>query len=700
MQIQDYSRLWQRLNSRSIPPELLTPEAAAWAQSHAELSYYRAYAYWRLHQKALFKAELERCAQLQRKQNTLPPWKILILHLAASTDLEMQAHFCLAIYQCLNSRLNLSLLDAFLAQFFPEWDSGLLWAGAAYQLARQGAWQKAQTLSREIRPSRYQAERNAWLAQACWLIQDYATAWQWLNSGETQHLATPWLLSWYSLLLHTGYPQWALKILKEAWSIRGDDVQLGFVLAANYERRGLLSEALAIYQALPPEPISLQRQAEVLKCQGETLEAAQLLEAALAQRAKQFPQWDPDPAWAQLHSQYQICLASLAETSCEYMRAVQQDWVQRFTPPAPLPPLVIRSTAQRLRIAYLSADFGLHSSYPMVAALFKHHDRRQFEIFAYHTSPCHDSATAHLQHLSEHWRTVAGLPPRQIAQMIQQDQINILVDLSGHTSLSQLSVVAFQPAPLQISGLCFNAATGLPQFTHRFTDPICTPPQDPPQVPGEKPLYLSSWVFWSPPEQTVPLELPSRRQSLGCVHHPGRIPLQLLKLWAQILKYRPSAVLQFKHRCFASQELRQKYLKFFSEQGISARQLHFEGASPYSAYLAFYNQLDLALDAWPYHGGLSSCDCLWMGVPLLCLQGSMRGHQSLLTQVQHPEWLANNTREYLEIAMALLDSPPDLAARQALRARALQAPFAQPVARVREIEQHYLELWQQRAFQA
>lgn len=693
--MQDYSRLWQRLSPQSIPPELLSPEARLWAEYDAELSYFRAYAYWRSHQESAFAAELKRCETLQGSQQTLAPWKILLLQLSSSLDLNEQASLCLKIYQCFHSRLSISLLDDFLTRFFPEWDRGLLWAGAACHLAHQGQWVSARKLRQQVCSSRYPAERNAWLAQSCWFSQDHVPAWQWLHSEQALQVATPWLLAWCELLEQARYPQLGLQLLEQAWRSRPGEKALGRGLAAHYERRGLFAEALTIYQTLPAEPACLQRQAEILKTWGETAQAAQLLEQALCQRAESFPRLDPDPAWAQLHSQYQICLVSLAETSAEQITAAQQDWVRRFSPAEPLAALPLRGETRRLRIAYLSADFCLHSSYPMITALFHYHDHSQFELFAYHAGPWHDIATQQLRALSEHWREVAGTAPLQIAQMLQSDEIDILVDLSGHTSLSQLSVIAFQPAPLQITGLCFNGATGLPQFSHRFTDPICSPPQTLDTASGEKPLYLSSWVIWPPPTQDIPLRQPSQRQQMGCVHHPGRISLQLLQLWAQILKERPTAVLHFKNRCFENQKLRQKYLQFFAAEGIQPQQLHFEGASAYPAYLEFYNQLDLALDAWPYHGGLTTCDSLWMGIPLLSLKGPMRGNQSLLEQVHHPEWLAANSSDYVTRALELLDAPPDLSARQALRHQVLQAPFAQPAARVKEIEQFYLQIWQQ-----
>ena len=644
-------------------------------------------------------------------EKVIPPWRAQLQALAREPDHHRRAALCQAILACLPSPLALTAVDACLAQDFPDWDRGLLWAGAAAWALQRGQYQVALEAEQKALKTRYPLAVQAWINLARWEHSRQISPPTWLQSDQAAAMPDLWLQAWVHALLMAQHRAAATHLLEKSLSRSQNPSLLKIqLLGGLYEQAGDYRKALTLYQPLTAQPEIAQRQAEVLKNLGQTAEAAALLKSLLAQtqsetQDKSEKGQDLGVLGARLHSQYLLCLTSLGDPHLATEKAV---WANRYRPSdAPLPPLgrlhVTRSGKSRLRLGYLAPDFGSHSIYPLITHLFAGHDRAQFEVYAYAGQTRSDAATTHLQASGVHWLNLHGQTPRQIAAGIQNDQIDILIDASGHTSLHLLPVFYYRPAAIQISGLCFNGGTGLPEFDYQLTDAICSPATAVTDLPldinqGEKPLLLSSWLFWFPPQEAVPLSAPPyTRQSapkLGCAHHPGRLSIEICERWAKLLNNHPDAQLWLKHRCFASPDTQAVFRQRFAQWGIPPDRLKFAGASGYLDYLAFYNQLSLALDPFPYHGGLTSAEALWMGVPLLNLQGTMQGGLSLLSQVGHPEWSAASAADFEAQAAELLQAPWGLEDRKNLRRTCEAAPFTQADLLLRELEQHLLTLAQ------
>jgi protein O-GlcNAc transferase len=601
------------------------------------------------------------CAQVLAQLESLsiqpfPRWQRLLLHLLTDPELPVLAQLCHQILTCFHTPLSRQGLAAFLARYLPGWNHALLQTGAALVDPRL--------------PLRLSSpEARAWVALAAWQGGQRIMGWRWLQQPEVAATAPEWLLRWVRQLFADGQWYTARRLLSDACARQHKPEHLLLALAALHESQGDYQAALACYTHLPFSVAAVIRQAECLKALGDSDRALVVLQTALKQAAA------PEPHRGRVASQALICAASLPDQPTPLMAALEARAVALYQPTQALPLLPPRSGGP-IRLAYLSPDLCAHAGLPLWESLLRYHDRTRFEVRVYSATPQPDQATAHLRALSEHWQDVAEREPAEVAALIAADQPQILIDLSGHTSLSQLGVLAFQPAPIQLTGLGFNGPVNLPWLQGRFSDAICTP---------EGALTLGSWIFAAPPPVT--LSPPSAPFQLGCLHHPGRITSTLCQLWAELLRQLPEARLWFKHACFASAQVRAVFVARFVALGIGPERLAFAGASPYPEYLAFYNQLALVLDAAPYHGGMSSCDALWMGVPLLALHSPMRGALSLLTQIGHPAWYAEPAA-YVQTALQLLATPLTLAVREALRAQALTAPFSQPVQRVREIEAH------------
>jgi predicted O-linked N-acetylglucosamine transferase (SPINDLY family) len=690
------------------------------AERASQQVFENALAHWRAgHFYAAAQARTE-LAQLSQKSGGMPLWKRLLLELLAEPQLERQEQYCVQILSAFHSALALTRLDHCLKLYCEGWDRGLLWAGVTAYWVRQGNALAANEAEKKARFSRFSADVRAWLALVRWQsqfqhLQLYRRKLS-LQIPETLSasalpISVSWLIRWVQALLLAEQGCLAQQWLENRWGQEmppADALKLGLVLGALYEQQGAFKSALQVYRALPWQPEVCLRQAEVLKCLGQTTDAVAYLQSTLAvedlafERDSRFESESQLLAWARLHSQYLICLSSLPETSLDQWQAVANDWAQRYLPkptPVPLP----RYEHQKLRIGYLAPDFATHSIYPLMLTLFAGHDRSHFEIYAYAGQALLGPATEQLVARVDFWRDLSGRTLAEMAEQIKTDQIDILVDAGGHTSLHLLPVFGLRPAPIQISGLCFNGGTGLPCFQYRFTDAICTPPQPTPtqvnpnpiQAPqhavNEAELLLPSWLFWFPPSETVVLRLPEAGLKMGCAHHPGRLSLAVCQLWAQILAKYPQAQLVLKHRCFASPDTQQVFLDRFAQWGIAAQQIYFEGAAPYREYLAFYNRLHLVLDPFPYHGGLTTAEALWMGRPVLTLggEGLMRGGMSLLTQLDLTEWLVESESAYLALADTLLEHTWSLEQHQALRAKVERAPFTQPKQLLLSLENCY-----------
>jgi protein O-GlcNAc transferase len=345
-----------------------------------------------------------------------------------------------------------------------------------------------------------------------------------------------------------------------------------------------------------------------------------------------------------------------------------------------------------LRVGFLSPDLRNCSAARLIADLFAYAPEN-IERFVYATYPhdlSHDEVFLTLYHYMIHerqdrWYDASKDTQPGLAERIYHDGIDILIDLAGHTSLSNLRVMAHQPAPLQLSGLTFNGGIGLGDRCLRATDEICTPTPD--YYPHDLPLMLPVWISHGE-ALSYPLPAPLNKSlnrslktssafRLGCAHHPGRLSESCLHTWGKIFAALPkNSQLHLKHPCYARPETRSLIQRQFVNTGFHPEQLLFSEGSDYADYLSFYDDLDLALDPFPYHGGLVSCDALARGVPLVTLSQAMHGGSSLLQQIGLLQGIAHSPEVYVEKALELLHDP---ALRHSLR-HELPQRFAQSMA--------------------
>jgi len=334
---------------------------------------------------------------------------------------------------------------------------------------------------------------------------------------------------------------------------------------------------------------------------------------------------------------------------------------------------------RRLRVAILSPDLRAHSCAYFLEPLLRHLDPIQFELYLYHDHFREDAVSQRLKSLAAVWRNFVGQPAPAVEKAIRADAPDILIDLAGHTGLtSRLPLFARQLAPVQINYLGYPNTTGLSAMHFRLTDDTVDPSGSADALATEKLVRFAptAWAYEAP--GNAPEVGPAPCQSnpgvtFGSFNNTAKITDKTLDLWARILSATPGSRLLLKGRGFSEAAVRERYLTRFSCAGIPPERLEFlERTQTTEGHLALYHQVDISLDTFPYHGTTTTCESLWMGVPVVTLMGDRhvaRVSGSLLRAIGREEWVAGSPEEYVRIATDLASSPEKLAAiRAGLRA--------------------------------
>jgi len=354
-----------------------------------------------------------------------------------------------------------------------------------------------------------------------------------------------------------------------------------------------------------------------------------------------------------------------------------------------------------LRIGYLSGDFCSHSVAYFFEPLLEGHVRTNVELWGYGNCPHQDTVTKRLKDKLDHYRNVCGISDGQVVDWIEQDKIDILVDLSGHTGENRLGVLAHKPAPIQVSYLGYPDTTGMSQVDYRFTDPWADEPAAQRYYTEKLVCLDSGFICYRPPEfapavQPLPA-LSQGRVTFASFNNSCKINATGIRMWANILRAVPTAQLLLKFGGGDDERVRVLYLKQFQALGVAQDRIRIIGRLPVVDHLDLYNQVDLALDSFPYHGTTTTCEALWMGVPTISLVGQhhvSRVGLSLLSRVGLEVFTANTEQEYVAKAVSFAQQTEHLSVmRKALRARMWHSPLCDKQAYARCVEKAYQRMW-------
>jgi len=331
-----------------------------------------------------------------------------------------------------------------------------------------------------------------------------------------------------------------------------------------------------------------------------------------------------------------------------------------------------------LRVGFVSGDLRRHPVASFLAGFIRHVGQHKLALYAYSTKAREDAVTQQLQPHFAGWRSVAGASARDAADRIGQDGIHVLFDLSGHTSDNRLDIFARSPAPVQVTWLGVPATTGLRAIGYMLTDPHASQPDDQAWFSERLWPLPESWFCYAPlepaPEVAAPPALANGYLTFGSFNSLTKLNDAVVRTWSQLLQAVPGARLLLRNWQLQDAALAQQLRERFAVHGVAADRLQFEGPIvSLASHLAQYARVDIALDTFPYVGGTTTAEALYMGVPVLTLRGSgrmLRLGESLLRQAGLPEWIAEDEATYVAQGAAFASDLPRLAAlRGQLRAR-------------------------------
>jgi len=369
--------------------------------------------------------------------------------------------------------------------------------------------------------------------------------------------------------------------------------------------------------------------------------------------------------------------------------------------PLPVRPAQLADPERRLRVAYLSGDFRAHAVAYFVMPLLAARDRERFEVVCYHTLAEEDERTAEMRALADRWQPVHALSDDALAALIHADAVDILVDLAGLTLGHRMRVLARRPAPVQVSYLGYLGTTGLDALAYRITDARADPP-------GADRWYSETlvrlpdtfWCFQPHPAMPDPIAPADRGDGpivFGSFNRLAKVRPEMLRLWGRVLAQVPGSELWFAD--VPSDEAHRRLAERLAEAGVAADRVKTWGRLPPQPYWDLIRRADIALDTFPYNGGATTCECLWLGVPVVTRAGAMgfaRSGASILGGIGLPELVAESDEDYVAAAVALATDRARLRAIQGgLRERMRRSPLLDAPRFMAQLEGAYRSLWRQ-----
>jgi Predicted O-linked N-acetylglucosamine transferase, SPINDLY family len=354
---------------------------------------------------------------------------------------------------------------------------------------------------------------------------------------------------------------------------------------------------------------------------------------------------------------------------------------------------------KKIRIGYVSPDFCMHPVSRFIEPILRFHDKDAFDIYCYSDVAKPDEISEKARQLSTQWQDISHASDEEVARLIINDAIDILVDLSGHTARNRLLVFAKKPAPVQVSYLGYPNTTGLSAIDYYLSDSIVDPS-------GQERFYIEKllrlencFCTFMPYENTPPInDVPAKKTghiTFGSLHTLTRLNAQVLDLWSKLLHTIPSSRLCLIRNTLVG-SVRERLFTEFETRGISRQRIDMRSTLPPGGHLAFYHDIDIALDTFPWSGHTTACESLWMGVPVVTLCGDRHAGRmvsSILTAAKMSDCIAHTAVEYIAIALKLASSPDELGARrQGLRDQMTQSVLCNGKAFTKRLEEAYRKI--------
>lgn len=412
---------------------------------------------------------------------------------------------------------------------------------------------------------------------------------------------------------------------------------------------------------------------------------------------------DLRPDVSSAHSNLLMALQYSSGLTTDRWREALMAFAQCFPPTLPTTYATkLPEPEQVLRVGYISPDFYQHSCAWFIEPLLKAHDRKQIEVFCYSQVNFPDGVTARLRTLADGWREIVHHEDEKVATLIREDRIDILVDCAGHSAGNRFGVFARKPAPVQVSWLGYPASTGLSAVDYRLSDPWLTPP--------DTSEYFSETIWnlerpahcYGPPldaPSVAPAPVLKRGQiTFGSFNNLTKVGGETVALWAAVLQALPESRLALKAHQASDLSVQRNLTTAFGAYGVAPQRLVFIGKAPtVKAHLAYYAQIDIALDTFPYNGATTTLESLWMGVPVISLIGERAASRyglAFLSAVGLRELAATDRDQFVATAVALAgDFERLVALRNTLRGTLGSSMLCDAVGFAQTVENAYRQMW-------
>lgn len=489
----------------------------------------------------------------------------------------------------------------------------------------------------------------------------------------------------------------AIVALEYSLNLRPENAEMRSNLGSIYQAKGHLQEAETCYREAirtrPHLPIAVDNLGSVLTAQGKLQEAIAIYREALGRHPRHFRAasnllltlnyvsgLDPHEVYRE-HCSFEM-----------HLPVGSRPWVHRRS----------SETDRRLRVGYVSPDFREHSVAYFIAPILSAHNRTAFEIACYSDVPRPDGITERLRSLADIWRPIAGWTDERLAEQIRADQVDILVDLAGHTAANRLPVFARRPAPVQVTYLGYPNTTGLAAMDYRIADGFTDPD-------GCEKFYTETivrlpgcFLCYQPPAEYPDIgRLPFERNShitFGSFNNLAKLQPEAIAVWAKILRSITGSKLIVKNPSLGDVATRDRLAQTFAAHGVQNEDLILRGPTSTSfEHLSSYSEVDIALDTFPYGGTTTTCEAMWMGVPVVTVEGSTHAGRvgaSLLRSVGLDAFIAEDSNAYVERAVRFARDQSALSdLRSNLRNRMQNSSLCDASRFTKDLEHAFREMW-------
>ncbi|BBK39922.1 hypothetical protein STAQ_50000 [Allostella sp. ATCC 35155] len=477
----------------------------------------------------------------------------------------------------------------------------------------------------------------------------------------------------------TGDRDGAIAAERRALDLDPDHAQAHYNLACDLQAANALAEAIGHYRratrSAPGHVDAWNNLAQALVAVGEIAEGLAAFDTAIRLA----------PADAALASNRLLALHYDPERTPEELARDHRRWGEQHGRAAsPAPYANPADPERRLNLGYVSPDFCRHPVGWFLMPALASRDRDRFHVTAYSSRRAEDDVTARIRGMVDRWRPVAGLSDQNLAAQIRADGIDILIDLAGHTTGNRLAAFALRPAPVQASWIGWIDTTGLPAIGHLLTDASEVPPGEERHFTETVVRVAAGAMCYAPPadmpEPAPPPSAAGAPPTFGCFNNLSKINDRVVALWSRLLATVPDARLLLKSKTLGDPAVAASHRARFAARGIAAERLILEGRDPHRTMLERYGAVDVALDPFPYSGGLTSVEALWMGVPVVTLAGDRmvaRQTAAFLATIGRTEWIVGDEDAYVAVAAALAADPERLSQlRAGQRTRMAATPLA------------------------